>query len=108
MSFVSVLLSASLFLFVDMYYPYQYLLSIFGMRFGSTLAFNASYYSNIDFFPSDLLSTSYGITNTTCRVMAILAPLVAEGIDQPHIVFIIIGLVMTFVCLLINEEKEAS
>lgn len=60
------ILSATLFAFVDFYYPYQYMFSIFGMRFGATLAFNASYYSNIDFFPPDLLSTSYGITNTTC------------------------------------------
>lgn len=40
--------------------------------------------------------------------MAILAPLVAEGIDQPHIVFIVVGFVMILVCLMIKEEKEAQ
>jgi len=31
MAFITVLLSALQFLFIDMYYPYQYLVSIFGM-----------------------------------------------------------------------------
>jgi len=105
MAFITVLLSALQFLFIDMYYPYQYLVSIFGMWFGATLAFNASYYSNIDFFPSDLLSTSYGIANTTCRVMAILAPLVAEGVSQPSIIFIIVGALMCIVCTILKEES---
>jgi hypothetical protein len=48
------------------------------MRFGIELSFFFSYYANIEYFPTDFVSTAFGACNFVARSCAMLAPLTVE------------------------------
>jgi MFS family permease len=57
---------------------YECTFLVFGTRFGISSAFNIVYLLTFQIFPTEFLSTAFGICNVLARLATIFAPMVAE------------------------------
>ena len=74
------------------------------MRVGISLAFFFSYYSNLEYFPTDFVSTSFAACNFVARIAAVLAPFTVEVFSEP--LMLVVGFSLLMALMLMGLEKE--
>lgn len=82
---------------------------LFFAKLGVSSAFNLLYILNIDLFPADVRSTTFGICNIYARLAGIFAPLVAETSEPlPLIFFILSTFTYAIISSFVIEVKNSS
>ena len=76
-------------------------------RAGNSMAFNTVYAGNNRLFPTEILTTSFGVINFVSHTVAIAAPILAEVPDPfPFGVFLGNTIAALFAALFIRERKQ--
>lgn len=84
-------------------------LFLFGAKLGVAATYNVLTIVNINSFPQDFRTTSFGICNFFARISGITAPLCAELSEPiPLTVFIILCLVQSIFSLFLKENSQVS
>mmetsp|Transcript_16879 Transcript_16879/g.14800 ORF Transcript_16879/g.14800 Transcript_16879/m.14800 type:complete len:160 (+) Transcript_16879:1081-1560(+) len=76
------------------------------MRYGISVAFTYAYYGNSEYFQTDMVSTAFGISNTTARLSTIVSPMVAEVLSQPIILITLCTFVSSIVSFFLNKPQN--
>lgn len=79
------------------------------MKFGCGAAFNASYLSIVELYPSEYAAGAMGICNITGRLVTILAPLAAEmkGV-VPYTLFTFLTASAAVSCIFLDMDVEKN
>ena len=76
-------------------------------RAGNSMAFNTVYAGNNRLFPTEILSTSFGVINFVSHTIAIAAPILAEVPDPlPFAVFLGNTIAALIAAMFIKERKQ--
>ena len=62
-------------------------ITILLMRLCIASTFSLSYYGNQEYFNTDFTSTAFAVSNTTARLLTIVAPMFDEILSEPLILF---------------------
>ncbi len=82
---------------------------LFGCRLGVAAACNVVTILNLTVFPSDFMSTSFGICNIFARLSSILAPIIAELDDPlPFLVFCVVTSSCVFLAKFMQESSNGD
>ena len=78
-------------------------------KFGISFAFNISYLSTPQMFPTALCATAYGICNLFARLSTVIAPELAEAPDPvPMSIFSIMCIGAAFLPLFLRRIKKSQ
>jgi hypothetical protein len=56
----------------------MYSLTVFGMRFFSSMTFMTAYQANNDYFPTLFKGAIFAVTNVVARLSSVFSPVIAE------------------------------
>ena len=79
---------------------------VFLAKLSSSVAFNANYYANNEYFPVIFRSRIFAITNVSARLASSACPLVAELMPNPCITVVILAIIAFVSSMFIKEDKN--
>lgn len=80
--------------------------TLFMTKLGIAAAFNVIYIANVTLFPSEIVTTTFGVCNVTGRIGAIAAPLIAELAEPvPLYFFVVMTSLFTAVSWFLKDSR---